>query len=380
MAVVILLVAGLGIAYEQGWILRNAGMKPGMCGPGVELQGDGAQFVFPLVSTWEMKYSSQTGNTLNYPASGSGTGLTHLSERPPVIDFAITDNPLSPSERAAMPGQALTLPVVGGALAIVYNVPGVTGHLNLSGNVLAGIYLGAITSWNNPAIAVLNPHASLPATTIVTVHRSGSAGTSFVLTDYLSQDNATWASQVGKSITPSWPAAPRQTAAASNSVLLTTVEMTPDSIGYSDLTDVLASGTTSLGYAALQNPSDQFIVPTVANTVSAIDDKYASLSPAPSSTGDWYNVSMVNANGTEDYPLATFAYMYVYQATNIGFEPSLIKASVLVQWINWLLTTGQTYTNAGEEFYAALPSGLLAVDQAGLATMTYDGAAIPACT
>jgi phosphate transport system substrate-binding protein len=377
-AVVIIVAASLGIGYEQGWFGKNGGTKSGTCGPVTELQGDGAQFVNPLVTTWESKYQSQTGNEINYPASGSGTGLTHFTDKE--LDFAVTDNPLSSAETAALPGQALTLPVVGGALAIVYNLPGVPSHLNLSGNVIAGIYLGTISTWNNSAIRSLNPGVSLPSSTIVTVHRSGSAGTSYVLTDFLSQDNATWASQVGKSLTPNWPSLPDQTAASSNAVLLTTVEMTTGSIGYSDLTDVLASGSSSLEYAAIQNPAHNFIVPTVANTVSAIDDKYASLTQVPTSTGSWYDVSMVNANGSGDYPLATFAYMYVYQATNIGFSPSLERAQVLLQWLDWVLTTGQTYTNSGEEFYAALPSGLIAVDQAGIASMTYNGASIPACS
>jgi phosphate transport system substrate-binding protein len=377
-AVVIIVGASLGVGYEQGWFGKGGSKSSTTCGPGTELQGDGAQFVTPLVTTWESNYQSKTGNLVNYPSSGSGTGLTHFTDKE--LDFAITDNPLSTSETAALPGQALTLPVVGGALAVVYNLPGVSAHLNSSGTVIAGIYLGTITSWNNSAIAQLNPGVSLPSATIVTVHRSGSAGTSYVLSDFLSQDNATWAAQVGKSLSPNWPSLPDQTAAPSNSVLLTTVEMTSDSIGYSDLTDVLASGSSSLEYAAIQNPAHSFIVPTVANTVSAIDDKFASLTQVPSSTGNWYNVSMVNANGSGDYPLATFAYMYVYQATNIGFEPSLEKSQVLLQWVDWVLTTGQMYTNAGEEFYAALPSGLIAVDQAGIATMTYNGAAIPACS
>ncbi|MFZ0892175.1 MAG: phosphate ABC transporter substrate-binding protein PstS [Thermoplasmata archaeon] len=377
-AVIIIVGATLGVGYEQGWFGKSSSKNSTTCGPGTELQGDGAQFVTPLVTTWESNYQSQTGNLVNYPSSGSGTGLTHFTDKE--LDFAITDNPLSASEVAALPGQALTLPVVGGALAIVYNVPGVSGHLNLSGNVIAGIYLGTIKTWNNTAITSLNPGVSLPSATIVTVHRSGSAGTSYVLSDFLTQDNATWATQVGKSLSPNWPSAPDQTAASSNSVLLTTVEMTSNSIGYSDLTDVLASGSSSLGYAAIQNPAHYFIVPTVANTVSAIDDKFANLTKVPTSTGSWYNVSMVNANGTVDYPLATFAYMYVYQATNIGFEPSLEKSQVLLQWVDWVLSTGQTYTNAGEEFYAVLPSALIAVDQAGIATMTYNGAAIPACS
>ncbi len=136
-------------------------------------------------------------------------------------------------------------------------------------------------------------------------------------------------------------------------------------------------------YAAIQNPAGNYIVPTLANTESAIADKVASMSTIPASTGDWFNVSMVKANGTADYPIATFLYMFVYQATDKGFSPSLDKSQVLVQWLHWALSTGQGLADESQPsqlYYAPLPQSIINVDNAGIQTMTFNGAGIPACT
>jgi phosphate transport system substrate-binding protein len=374
--IVILIVAGLAVGYEEKWF-SGSSSKAGTCGTGITLQGNGAQIVLPLMNQWETNFSAQTGNQVNYPAAGSGTGITDFSEHPPLIDFAITDDPLSSTEVAALPSAALTLPVTAGALALIYNLP-ISGHLNLTGNVVAGIYQGAITNWNASAIRAINPGVSLPNETIVTVHRSDAAGTTYVLTDFLSQDNATWAAGPGKGISISWPSAPTQTAAKGNSAVITTVETTSYSIGYSDLTDVLTA-STPVQYAAVQNPAGTFVVPTIADTASAIADKTATTT-FPASSGNWYNVSMVNAQGTTDYPLATFIYMFVYKAADAGYQPSVNKTQVLVQWLNWAITTGQSYSTYPGLYYVALPPAVVSIDQAGIQSMTFNGAAIPSCT
>lgn len=372
---ILLLAAVTGVvAYQQKWFGGSASHAAGACTTGTTLQGNGATFIAALASTWVAEYQSQKSNTVNYVAGGAGTGLSDLTQK--TVDFAATDDPLSASQRAALPASALTLPITGGALAIIYNVPGVPTGLNLSGAVLSDIYLGKITSWNDPAIADNNTDLSLPAATILTVHRIDAAGTTFVLSDYLTQDSPTWASTVGKGISVAFPTAPKQDAIKGNSALLSFVQTTPDTIGYVDLTDLLAS-TTPTTYAAMLNPSGAFVVPTLANTATAISDRSA-VTAFPSSTGDWYNVSMVNAAGTADYPLATFAYFFVYQAADQGFAPSLEKSQVLVQWLHWVLDQGQSYA-AGLN-YVALSSAIVALDDAGIATMTFNGASIPACS
>jgi phosphate transport system substrate-binding protein len=375
--VLILVVAGLAIGYQQHWF--GGSTKSGTCSD-VTLLGNGAQFVLPLVNQWTSAYQAQTSNQVNYPAAGSGTGITQFSEHPPLIDFAVTDDPLSSSEVSALPATALTLPITGGALAIIYNLPGLTGHLNLTGTVLAGIYNGSIGYWNSSAIQAINPGVALPANApILTVHRSDAAGTTYVLTDFLSQDNSAWAAGPGKGISISWPSAPSQVGIKGNSALLKEVQGTADAIGYSDLTDVLTA-TTAVQYAAVENPKGNFVAPTLASTASAIADKSATTT-FPASNGNWYNVSMVNAQGTGDYPLATFAFLFVYQNLSAGYEPTLTKSQVLVQWLDWVLSTGQTYANdtSLDLYYVPLPVALVTIDQTGVQSMTFNGAAIPSC-
>jgi phosphate transport system substrate-binding protein len=375
-AVLIIVVAAVVVGYEEHWF-GGSSSSTTTCGTAVTLQGDGAQIILPLMAQWEAAYNAATSNQVNYPGSGSGTGLTDFSEHPPLLDFAVTDDPLDAAEVAALPSTALTLPITSGALAIIYDVPGVTGHLNLSGTLVADIYLGTVTNWNASAIRAINPGVDLPNATITTVHRSDAAGTTYVLTDFLSQDSSAWNTTVGKGISISWPKAPTQTAAKGNSAVLSTVETTADTIGYSDLTDVLLA-KTPVEYASVQNPKGNFIVPTLASTASAIADK-AATTVFPTSTGNWYNVSMVNAQGTTDYPLATFIYMYVYQAADKGYEPSLTKAQVIAQWLDWAISTGQTYSNHTGLYYVALPASVVTIDQTGIQTMTFNGKAIPAC-
>ena len=385
-AVLIVIVILVAVGASTNWYgLQKSSTKPeAACSSGTELQANGAQFVNPLMTTWAGVYQAQTGNMVNYVDGGSGTGLTDFSQHPPLIDFAATDDPLTPLELSALPGQPLTLPFIGGALTIIYNVPGLTGHLNLTGSILAGIYNGTITTWNNAAIAAANPHVTLPSNTIAPVVRSDPAGTTYVLTDFLSQASAWWATNVGKGISVSFPKVPSETAVKGNSLVIKTVAGTSYSIGYSDLTDVLTY-TTPLQYAAVQNPSGNYIVPNITNTVSALADKVASLSslPASTNTSGWYNVSMVNAKGAGDYPLATFVYMFVYQEAKNGLTPSLVKSQIIVQWLHYILSPAAqaiaSQTTPTPLYYAALPSAVISTDEAGISTMTYNGTAIPAC-
>jgi len=385
-AVVVVVVILVAVGASTNWygLQKSTSKSEAACSTGNTLQGNGAQFVNPLLTAWTSDFATQSGNQVNYVDGGSGTGLTDFSEHPPLIDFAITDDPLTPAELNAMPGQPLTLPFIGGALTIIYNVAGVSGHLNLTGGVLEEIYNGTITNWNSAAISSLNPGVKLPSATIVPVVRSDPAGTTYVLTDFLSQSSPWWATNVGKGISVSFPKVAAETAVKGNSLVISTVAKTADSIGYSDLTDVLTY-STPLQYAAVENPSDNFIVPTIANTVSAIADKVASLSSIPTSTDtkDWFNVSMVNAKGATDYPLATFVYLYVYQATGNGFSPTLVKSQIIIQWLDYILSPAAqavaSETSPTQLYYAELPTAVIAADQAGISTMTFNGAAIPAC-
>ena len=378
MGAIVVVVVLVGVGYSTNWY--GLEKSTASCASGQLLQGDGAQIATPLMGAWTSAFQKQTNNEVNYPGDGSGTGLSHFTAT--TVDFAVTDDPLTPAERSALPAQPLTLPFIGGALTIIYNLPGLAGHLNLTGALLADIYNGTISSWSDSRIQAINPGVSLPSQTIYTVHRSDSAGTTYVLSDFLSQSSPYWAAHVGKGISISFPSAPKQTAVKGNSLVISTVTSNSYTIGYSDLTDVLAASTPPQ-YAAIENPKGTFVVPTLSNTISAIADKVASMATIPLSTGDWFNVSMVNANGTADYPIATFLYMFVYQATDQGLAPTLAKSQVLVQWFQWVFTSGQPLVDETQPtplYYAPLPPEIVTVDKAGLQTMTFNGASIPTCT
>jgi phosphate transport system substrate-binding protein len=377
---VVVVVVLVAVGYSTNWFGLEKSSSLASCSTGVTLHGDGAQIAVPLMSVWTAAFQTKTGNPVSYPGGGSGTGLSEFTST--TVDFAMTDDPLTPAETGALPSPALTMPFVGGALTIIYNLPGLTGHLNLTGPVLAEIYQGNVSTWNDPAITDLNPGVTLPSSPITTVHRSDNAGTTYVLSDYLSQSSAYWSSHIGKGISVSFPKTPGgEVAEKGNSLVISTVVATKYSIGYSDLTDILTASSPPQ-YAAVKNPAGSYIVPTIANTESAISDKVASMPSIPSSSASWFNVSMVNANGTTDYPIATFLYMFVYHATDKGFTPSLAKSQVLVQWLDWAVTSGQPYadqTQPSQLYYAPLPASIVSTDQAGVSTMTFNGASIPAC-
>ncbi|HEV2450154.1 MAG TPA: phosphate ABC transporter substrate-binding protein PstS [Thermoplasmata archaeon] len=371
--VALVAVAG-GLGYAEDWFGGGGHSGHSSCPSGQLLQGNGAQVLNPIAVLWSHQFGSSTGDSVNYVDGGSGTGITDLTDR--TIDFAATDDPLTAAEAANLPSPAVTLPVVAGAIVVIDNLPGISGHLHLSGAVLAGIYLGSITHWNDPAIAANNTGVSLPNAAILTAHRSDPAGTTYVLTDYLSRSSSAWRTGPGEGISVAFPTLSGSEGIHGNSALLTYVSTTTDSIGYSDLTDLLASSTPP-GYAAMANPAGQFIVPSVTSTRSAIDDAAAAIT-FPPSTGSWYNVSLVDAPGSSDYPLATLMYAFVYTATDHGFSPSSAKSEVLVGWFHWILTQGQSDAMAND--YVPLPASLVSVDESGLSAMTFNGAAIPICS
>jgi phosphate transport system substrate-binding protein len=370
--ILILVVAG----FSLGWFKGSGNTATGTCPANQTLNGAGASLVTPIIDSWEFNYEHSSGNSIVYTASGAGAGVTALSGR--TVDFAATDEPLNTTVTAALSSPVLTLPIVGGSVAIIYNLPGLTQPLNLSGEVVSNIYLGHISSWNDAAIQAINPGVNLPADPISTVHRLDSAGTTYVLTDYLSQANPNWKNQPGPGtgLQISWPSTPTPAKAISgNSKLAAYVNTTKYSIGYVDLAD--AHAATGVGIAAMLNPSGKYIVPTAANTESAIATISANTT-FPTSAGNWNSVDFTNAAGAKDYPLSTLAYGFVYQAMDKGYAPTLAKSQALRQWFSYMITTGQS--EASGLYYAPLPHAILTVDQAGLQTLTYSGNAIPACT
>ena len=379
LAVIAVAAIVLGVGAGTSWYgLRPAASTTG-CPTGVTIQGAGANFPAAIVSQWVTNYHTADGNLVNYDASGAGQGITLLTDKS--VDFAITDEGLTTSEASALTGAVgtfLTMPVTGGAVVLVYNIPGYSGSLNLTGQDVAGIYLGSITTWNNSALVANNPALASITATIVPVHRADTAGMTYVLTNLLSDDNTTWntTTGLGTSIGPSWPNVTGSVGATGNSEMLTDVKSDAGAIGYTDLYDAEAK---ALPIATVENPKGQFVTPTVADTAAAISYDYAAFGAGlPPITGDWSTVSWVNAQGSGDYPLATLVYLLVPQDPGHGHTASATDAAALRQWIDYVATAGQSY-NTTQFPFVSPPSPLLSEDVAALAAMTYNGASFASC-
>jgi phosphate transport system substrate-binding protein len=311
---------------------------------GSDLTGAGATFPYPLYSKWFSDYATKTGVKINYQSIGSGGGIRQLSEQ--TVDFGASDAPMSDAELAkAKGGAVLHIPTALGAVVITYNVVGLTAPLKLTGDLIAAIYQGQITKWNDARIAALNPSVKLPATDILVVHRSDGSGTSYVFTDYLAAVSPAWATNPGKGKEVQWPVG---LGAKGNEGVAGQVKQTPGAIGYIELAYAKQNG---LATAALQNANKEFVAPSIASVTAAAAGAAAKL---PANTD--YRISIVNAPGAGVYPIASFTWILAYQK-----QADPAKGKKLVDFLKWALTDGQALEAPLD--YAPLPeamrSGLL---------------------
>jgi phosphate transport system substrate-binding protein len=304
------------------------------------LVGAGSSFVAPLVQQWEADYvKSPAAVTITYGAIGSGGGVDQITAR--TVDFGASDAPLSPDQAAACKG-CIQIPWSLGAVAITYNVKGAPNKLKLTGPVIADIFTGKVSSWNDPEIAKLNPGVSLPDTHITPVYRSDSSGTSFAFTDWLTKVSPDWESNVGTSTQPPFPTG---TGAEHSSGVVAAVQATDGAVTYVDLAYVQAN---DLQYALLQNAAGKYPEPGPDSVIAAA--KVGTSNPDGS-------ISLVNppASAADAYPDATFTYVIVPQDAP--------KASTLKAFLQYAIgPTGQAF---GPDLgYPKLPSSIVASDQA----------------
>lgn len=327
------------------------------------LNGAGATFPYPFINATIVKYTTQvrTNVQINYQAVGSGSGISSFTAK--TVDFACTDAALTASQRTAAPN-AVHIPETIGAIVITYNLPGVPSGLKLTGIVIAHIYLGTITKWNDPAITSLNPDVALPNSAIVVVRRSDSSGTTNWFTKYLSLVSTTWATQVGSGTTVQWPGV--TIGASGNSNVAATVKQTPYAIGYVELAYALQNNMPT---AAIQNPAGNFVQPNLASSTAAA----ASLPTdgLPAGNGDWSSVSILNAPGAQAYPIVVPTYMLLYQELNVIPGMTWDKAKQLVDYIWYVVHDGQQL--AASLQYAALPSNLVQINEVTLRSITFNG-------
>jgi phosphate transport system substrate-binding protein len=306
---------------------------------GADLTGAGATFPAPLYSKWFDAYATKTGVKINYQPIGSGGGIRQLSEQ--TVDFGATDAPMSDAELGkAKGGAVLHIPTALGAVVVIYNLPNVPAGLRLTGDVLAAIFQGQITKWNDPRIASLNPGVALPTSDILVVHRSDGSGTTYVFSDYLASVSPAWSAKPGKGKELQWPIG---LGAKGNDGVSGQVKQTPGAIGYTELAYATQNKLTT---AAMKNANGEFVAPSIESVTAAAAGAVAKLPPNTD-----YRVSIVNAPGKGVYPISSFTWIIAY-----GKQPDSAKGQKLTDFLRWALTDGQSLEAALD--YAPLPEAM----------------------
>jgi phosphate transport system substrate-binding protein len=317
-----------------------------------ELTGAGSSFAYPLYSKWAAEYHAKSGVKVNYQSIGSGGGIRQFSEM--IVDFGGTDGPMTDEQIAkAKGGAVLHLPTAMGAVAVTYNLPQVRRPLRLDGAVLADIYRGVVTRWNDPRLAALNPGVALPAADILVVHRADGSGTTYAFTDYLSAVNSDWAAGPGKGTDVKWPVG---LGGKGSEGVTGQVKQLPGAIGYVELS---YANQNHLPTAQIRNASGEFVAPSSSAVTAAAAGAITAL---PANTD--YRISIVNAPGRGAYPISSLTWILMYKT-----QQDAVKGKQLLDFVQWGLTEGQRYEAALD--YAPLPPAMARqlLKQLGTVTM-----------
>jgi phosphate transport system substrate-binding protein len=309
------------------------------------INGAGATFPFPIYSKWFDEYHKIHSNVqINYQSIGSGGGIRQVTNQ--TVFFGATDGPMTNDQLQAAPGKILHFPMVLGAVVPVYNIPNVGQELKFSGAVLADIFLGKITKWNDPAIAKLNAGVQLPGTDITVVHRSDGSGTTYIWVDFLSKTSPEFKSKVGVATSVNWPAG---VGGKGNEGVSGLVTQTPGSIGYVELIYALQNKTS---YGSVQNLAGEFVKASVESVTAAAAVAAKQMPPD-------FRVSVTNAPGPGVYPISSFTWLLLYE------NPKDKNASkVMVDFVKWALADGQKF--AASLGYAPLPPEVVKLELAAL--------------
>lgn len=313
------------------------------------INGAGATFPNPIYQQWFGEFKmAHPDVSINYQSLGSGAGIRQLTEG--TVDFGASDLPMTDEQLKAMADakkpKPLHFPTVLGAVVLTYNVPGVTGDLNLTPEVIAGIYLGEVTKWDDAKIASANPGVKLPAKAIEVVHRSDGSGTSFIFTDYLSKVSPAWKMKVGANASVSWPLG---LGGKGSEGVTGLVKQTPNSIGYVELLYALQQ---KLPVASVKNAAGKFVKPSAASVTAAA----AGAKEMPAD----FRVSITNEAGAGAYPISSFTWLLIPSEIK---DPA--KKKSLTDFLSWMLTTGQKDCEALS--YAPLPKSVVDKEKAQIA-------------
>jgi phosphate transport system substrate-binding protein len=345
-------------------------------GQAITINGAGATFPFPLIDTWRVEYQSVNPSiNINYQSIGSGGGVRQFTER--TVDFGASDAPLTEEELQALSSSTpVHIPETIGSVVAAYNIAGTDKGMKLTGPVLADIFAGKITRWDDPRIRELNPDLPLPSADIVVVHRSDGSGTTFIWTSYLSQVSPEWNQTVGAGKSVQWTVG---LGAQGNEGVSGTIQSTPNSIGYVELTYAL---TTDMDYASLMNSAGNFVEPTldstqaaaqaaiIMNSTSTANSTSGSAVSLPSGDQSWTHVTLLDAPGPDSYPIASFSYFLLYKELSTNID-SMEKARALAEFVNWAITDGQQF--ASPLHYVPLPDSIVQHNQQTLRSLTFNG-------
>ena len=311
-----------------------------------KLNGAGATFPNPIYSKWFSEYHNAHPDVeINYQSIGSGGGIRQVTAG--TVDFGASDGPMSDAQLAEAKTKIYHIPTVLGAVVPAYNVPGINADLKFTGPILANIYLGKITSWNDPAIAKENPGVKLPGTQIVVVHRSDGSGTTYVWTDYLSKVSTDWASGPSKGTSIKWP---KGLGAKGNEGVAGMIRQTEGAIGYIEL---IYAEQNKINFGVVKNSAGNYVKASLDSTTAAA----ASAKMPPD-----YRVSITNAPGKQAYPIASFTWLLI-PAHNADAN----KQKIIIDFLNWMVTDGQSMTK--QLTYAPLPTEVATKVKATIASI-----------
>ncbi len=313
------------------------------------INGAGATFPYPIYSKWFDEFHKKDANLqINYQSLGSGAGIRQVTEG--TVDFGASDGPMNDEQLKAYQAKhgfpILHFPTVLGADVPTYNIPGVSAELNFTPDALAGIFLGRISKWNDPAIASANKGVNLPGNDIVVIHRSDGSGTTYIWTDYLSKVSSDWKDKVGKGTSVAWPVG---LGGKGNEGVAGLIKQTPNAMGYVELIYAIQN---KMPYGKVKNSAGDFIKADLASVSAAAAGTIKTMP-------DDFRVSITNAPGKTVYPISSFTWLLVPSKFSDAKKRDALKT-----FVQWMLTDGQGF--AENLAYAKLPSEVVAKEQKAL--------------
>ena len=302
----------------------------------ITLNGAGATFPYPIYSKWFNEYNKLHPDVqINYQSIGSGGGIRQVING--TVDFGASDGPMSDEQLKEAKFKIFHIPTVLGAVVPAYNVPGVSGELKFTPEALAGIFMGKISSWNDPAIAKANPGVNLPNQNIIVVHRSDGSGTTFIFTDFLSKVSKEWESGVGKGTSVKWPVG---LGGKGNEGVAGQIRQLQGSIGYIELIYALEN---KIPFGSVKNAAGNFI----KASLDGVTEAAASVKTMPAD----FRVSITNAPGKTAYPISSFTWLLIPAQSK-----DAAKGKIIADFLNWMLADGQKMTS--QLSYAPLPASV----------------------